>query len=119
MKPGEKFGQARLERWRYSTSLGMLASCEIPRCTPEDAPALRAELGRCSDLKADKRAWELVKSALECRRLGMDAEARRPCELLQQYALEIEREVFGIEEAPAHRWGPFRVKLRALRNRWN
>jgi hypothetical protein len=119
MKPGEKFGQARLERWRYSTALGMLATCEIPRCAPEDAPTLRAELGRCSDLKTDKRAWDLVKSALECRRLGMDAEARRPCKLLQQYALEIEREVFGIEEAPAHRWGPFRIVRRLLRYRWN
>jgi hypothetical protein len=118
VKPGEPIGPERLQRWRYACELAVVA-CEIPRCTPENASALRAELAHYRDLRADTKAWTLVKSALECRRLGLDADARRPCELLYQHALGLEREILAIDEEAPRKWGPFRIARRLLRYRWN
>ncbi len=118
IKPGEKIGRARLERWQYSTWLGVVSTSLIPKCPPDEIEELRGKLRRDPELRNDPVALALVEKALELRAEGWDA--HRELAQLLEHGLAIERRIFGFEKEDRRLWRPFlRVAAALLWGRRN
>ncbi|MGO9334262.1 MAG: hypothetical protein ACLQCU_09505 [Acidimicrobiales bacterium] len=117
VKSGEPIGAKRLERWQYSTWLGVLATLRIPKCRPDEIEELRAKLRRDPDLRRDPVALELVEKALDLLAEGWDA--RRELNQLNEHGLAIEAQIFGFKREDPRPFRPFRVAARLLWGRRN